>query len=113
MHPAGPRVRSRSGVGALALGLVAMATLGGPRPARAIEPPSTTLPVFTCRIPHAAASSALGTFATSLTLWTGVTDASVEHVAAVLWLEPAIAGAVSAIDRTGRASGEADITGRR
>lgn len=99
--------RRRVTLGALAL---AVATaLAVPSAVGAAEPRSAAarsdgsasqgdLPRFTCVIPHATTSTALGTFATSLTVWTHIADAGVEHAAAVLWLEPAIVGALDGID---------------
>lgn len=90
-------VPRRSWFGSASLALMLIAALVAPGAAAAAEP-QAPLPVFTCRIPHALASTALGVFASSLTLWTHVSDAPVEHVAAVVWLEPPILGALAGIE---------------
>ncbi len=91
-YPPGMAVRG-SRVAAGALTLMVVASMTAPNPIRAADPP----PVFSCTIPHASQSSALGIFATSLTVWTRVTDAPADHVAAVLWLEPPVVGALSGL----------------
>jgi hypothetical protein len=97
-------VPRRPRFGPASLGLVLIAALVAPGAAAAAEP-QAALPAFTCRIPHALASSALGVFASSLTLWTHVSDAPVEHVAAVVWLEPPILGALSGLEVAADPSG--------